>query len=556
MKPKRWKSYLTAVIVILLFAGFFPGEDDIYFQISKNIDLFGKVYKEISLNYVDDINPEQFMRAGIEGMLNTLDPYTIFIDGNKKDEIDLITSGKYGGVGISIGVRGGAVTVVEVLDGYSAQRQGIRIGDEIIGADSVGISPENIDEVSNLVKGKPGTTVELTIVRNEEQDTIHFNLVREEVLVKNLTFYGFVPENSNNVYLKLSSFSRSAASEVLNALKELKAKKEIKSIVLDLRGNPGGLLDVAVDICDKFLPKGDLIVTTKGRDDTNINHYYAEQEPLVGNAKLVVLINNGSASASEIVAGAMQDHDRGIILGTKSYGKGLVQTIIPLNYNTSLKITTAKYYTPSGRCIQKINYAENNKVIAGADSILANKYLTDNKRPVYGAGGITPDTTIDYKIEGGVTKYLLAKGMFFKYADHYYYNHQDGSFSSIKNDKLFDNFKNYLENENFNYSSDAEKAINKLIADADTKQLSPSIHSELRKLKEQFNQIDGSELQIYKSEIVRELKAELASRYLGSEGRVEESLDNDPQFQAAVSILSNEKIYDTLLNYHPEKIRD
>ncbi len=549
MNLKHWKLYLTGAIVVLLFSGFFSGDDDVYFQISKNIDLFGKVYKEISLNYVDNINPEQFMRAGIEGMLGTLDPYTIFIDGNKKDEIDLITNGKYGGVGISIGVRGSAVTVVEVLDGYSAQRQGVRVGDEIIGADSVKITPENIDDVSQLVKGEPGTTVELTIVRNEEQDTIHFNLIREEVLVRNLTYYGFVPENSNNVYLKLSSFSRSAASEVLNALKELKAKKEIKSVVLDLRGNPGGLLDVAVDICDKFLPKGDLIVTTKGRDDTNVNQYFADQEPFAGNAKLVVLINDGSASASEIVAGAMQDHDRGVILGTKSYGKGLVQTITPLNYNASLKITTAKYYTPSGRCIQKINYAENNKVINGADSILASKYLTDNKRPVYGAGGITPDTTIDFKIEGDVTKYLLAKGMFFKFADHYYYNHQNDSFSSIKDEKLFDDFNRYLKSEKFEYSSDAEKSINKMIVDADNKKLDPSIHSELQKLKEQFNQIDGSEMQIYKSEILRELKAELASRYLGSNGRVIEALDNDSQFQAAVSIISNEKIYNRLLNY-------
>lgn len=548
MKFNFWKSFAAGAIVIILFSGFFPGEDDVYFQISKNIDLFGKVYKEISLNYVDNIDPEQFMRAGIEGMLNTLDPYTIYIDGNKKDEIDLITNGKYGGVGISIGVRGSAVTVIEVLDGYSAQRQGIRIGDEIIGANGVSITPENIDDVSNLVKGEPGTTVDLTIVRNEEQDTIHFNLVREEVLVKNLAYYGFFPASSNNVYLKLSSFSRSAASEVLEALKKLKTEKEIKSIVLDLRGNPGGLLDVAVDICNKFLPKGDLIVTTKGRDETNTNQYFSDQEPFVGKSKLVVLINEGSASASEIVAGAMQDHDRGIILGTKSYGKGLVQTITPLNYNASLKITTAKYYTPSGRCIQKINYAENNKVITDADSIPASKYLTDNKRSVYGAGGITPDTTVDFKIEGDITKYLLAKGYIFKFADHFYYAHQNDSFNDIKDEKLFAEFRDYLKNENFDYDSDAEKALNKLIADADHKKLDPDIHTELEKLKKQFNEIDGSELKIYESEIMKELKAELASRYLGSDGRIKEALDNDPQFQTAVSILSNDKIYNRLLN--------
>ncbi|HSP87980.1 MAG TPA: S41 family peptidase, partial [Ignavibacteriaceae bacterium] len=241
MKQSKVFGYIMSFVVIILFSGFFAGKDDIYFEISKNIDLFGTVYKEISLNYVDEIDPEKFMEAGIQGMLNSLDPYTIFIDENKKDDIDLITIGKYGGVGISIGIRGDHVTIVEVLDGYSAQKQGLRIGDILIQAAGKGIGPENIDDISSLVKGEPGTEVELKILRNGDKDTLTFNLLREEVIVKNLTYYGFYPENSNNVYLKLTNFSRSAGDEVKRALKKLQEEKEIKSVVLDLRGNPGGL---------------------------------------------------------------------------------------------------------------------------------------------------------------------------------------------------------------------------------------------------------------------------------------------------------------------------
>src|ERR1035437_7039595 len=289
MKKTGIYKFILPIVIIILFSGFFPGKDDTYFQINKNIDLFAKIYKEISFNYVDPINPEEFMRAGIRGMLGSLDPYTNFIDENKKDEIDLITNGKYGGVGISIGVRGRDVTVVEVMDGYSAQRQGIRIGDILLQAGGIKLTPENVDDISALVKGDPGSTVALKVLRGDNKDTLNFNLIREEVIVRNISFYGFYPENSNNVYMKLTSFSRSAADEMRKDLKELKAKKEIKSVVLDLRGNPGGLLDVAVDICNDFLAKDALIVSTRGRDDSSEKQYLATQEPILKDAKLVLL---------------------------------------------------------------------------------------------------------------------------------------------------------------------------------------------------------------------------------------------------------------------------
>jgi carboxyl-terminal processing protease len=548
LKEKKALQITIACFVIFLFSGFFTGKNDLYFEINKNMDLFSKVYKEITFNYVDNVNPEEFMKAGIQGMLNSLDPYTIYIGQDKKDEIDLITNGKYGGVGISIGVRANKVTVIEVLDGYSAQRQGIRVGDHILQAAGKKITPENVEEISSLVKGDPGTTVDLKVTRNDDQDTINFNLVREEVIVKSLTYAGFYPENSSNVYLKLSNFSRSAADEVRNALKELREKKEIKSIVLDLRGNPGGLLDVAVNICEKFLKKGDLIVSTKGRDDSSQKKYFSNEEPMVGNAKLVVLINDGSASASEIVAGALQDHDRGVILGTKSFGKGLVQTITPLSYNASLKITTAKYYTPSGRCIQKIDYAKENKVFAEDDSIPATPFLTDNKRTVYSAGGITPDTTLDYDIEGDITKELLAKGMFFKFADHYYYSHQNENLKSINDGKLFSLFKDYIKEQKFEYTSDAQKEVDKLIQIASTENMDKKISSQLNQLESEFQNAADLDINKYKQEILRETKEEIATRYSGTEGKIKVGLDYDKQFQAALNILNNAALYDKLLN--------
>jgi len=543
---KKIKWFLGITLIVVIVTGFYPGKGDIYFEISKNLDLLGRVYKEISFNYVDEVDPEKFLRAGIQGMLSSLDPYTIFVDEKKIEDIDLITNGKYGGVGISIGIRGNDVTVVEVMDGYAAQRQGIKIGDMIIEAGGTGITSSNIDQVSSLVKGEPGTTVELKVVRNELRDTLIFNLVREEVIVKNVTYSGFYPENSNNVYLKLSNFSRAASDEIKKTLKELKEQKQIKSVVLDLRGNPGGLLDIAVDICDKFLPRNELVVSTRGRDVNSEKKYFSQEEPILNNdVKIIILINGGSASASEIVAGALQDHDRAVILGTKSFGKGLVQTITPLSYNTSLKITTAKYYTPSGRCIQRIDYSEGSEVIKDPNPVSEQIFFTDSKREVYSKGGITPDTTVEYSINGEITKDLLAKGYFFKFANNYIYNHPEVDYYSINDDELFIELKDYLMSEEFKYSSQAEIEIDNLIKSAAEQD---EIKNELLNIKNELAGLFDKELLIYKNEILRETKSELAARYLGMEGRIQEQLNYDKQVQAALGIFLQNDVYNKLLN--------
>jgi len=546
MKIKKKKIIILSVLLIV-FASGFAFVTDKYFEISKNIDLFSKVYKEVSFNYVEDIDPALFMRAGINGMLNSLDPYTTFIDENKKEDYDLLTTGKYGGIGVSIGLRGDKVTITDVFDGYSSQRQGIRVGDVLIEAANISITPDNIDNISSLVKGKPGTTVNIKILRNEEKDTLSFNIVREEVIVKSLLYAGFFPLNSNNVYLKLNNFSRSASDEIRTALKDLQKTKEIKSIVLDLRNNPGGLLDVAVNLSDDLLPKDNLIVSTQAREKTDEKKYYSLHNPLIENAKIVVLINGNSASASEIVAGALQDHDKAVIVGTKSFGKGLVQTIIPLSYNTSVKITTAKYFTPSGRSIQRIDYTKDSKVITVSDSIIKSSYKTDNNRTVFSGGGINPDTTVEFNEISEVTEDILAKGFFFTFADKYYYLNKNLNFNKINDDLLLNEFKNYLVEQKYTFKSQNLNELNNLTARLKKMAAYKNVISKLNNLKLEIEEVHKSEIDNNKIDILSQLKSELASRYLGHEARNEELLKNDNQFQFAFELTKNNDLYNKLL---------
>ena len=542
---KARNKVLFVVIAVLLFSGFVRKDSDIYFEINKSIDIFGRVYKEVTLNYVDDLNPEEFMLAGINGMLESLDPYTNFIDGSEQKDIDIITKGKYGGIGATVGLRNENITVVDLIEGYSAQRQGIRIGDVITKINDSTVSKDNYDSLSELLKGDPGTTVKITIKREGTDEDLVFNLVREEIEVKNLTYYGFYPQDSNNAYLKLSGFSRTAGEEVKQALLDLKSEKDIKSIVLDLRGNPGGLLDAAIDVCEKFLKKGQLIVTVKGRDSLNTKNYYAEEEPIAGDTKMAVLVDEGSASASEIVAGALQDHDRAIIVGTNSFGKGLVQTVIPLSYNTSLKITTAKYYTPSGRSIQKINYSERNKVFEHGFKLLKEEFKTDNERPVMSAGGITPDSTVVGNSKSFLVKRLYANGMFFQFATHFYNSNKD--IKDYPDTELLNEFKEYLKSKKFEFVSPAEKLIEQLKKAAVEENLDHGLQEYLNKVQGEIDESHSKEFEKYKGDILAAIKEELAARTDGRKGRILESLKFDNQLLTAIDILKVNSIYDKLL---------
>ncbi len=541
------KKLLIASLLFLILSGFIRNDSDFYFELNKSIDIFGKVYKEVVLNYVDPIDPEQFMLAGISGMLESLDPYTSFIDDTHQKDIDIITKGKYGGIGATVGLRNDNVTIVDLIEGYSAQRQGLRIGDIIIKVDDTPISKENYESLSNLLKGDPGTTVKLTIKREGVDEELIFNLVREEIEIKNLSYYGFVPENSNNAYLKLSGFSRSAGEEIKKALMELGTKRNIESIILDLRGNPGGLLDAAVDVCEKFLFKGQLIVTVKGRDTLSVKKYYSNEEPIAKNQKLAILIDEGSASASEIVAGAIQDHDRAVIIGTNSFGKGLVQTVVPLSFNTSLKITTARYYTPSGRCIQKVNYSERRKILQ-KNVYQKLEFKTDNRRKVFSAGGITPDSIVDNKSKSLLIQKLLADGMFFRFATFLFNTNSIQNMNDYADEYLLKEFKNYLKKQNFRFVSPAEKLIVQLKEKAIEENLGAKFIEQLDFAKQQLSENNSKEIDHFKDEILGLIKEELVARTVGRTGRILESLKHDNQFEVALSILNNTNIYKKLLN--------
>lgn len=543
----KQKGILFGLVVVSLLAFGFAELDNIYFSINKNIDIFGRVYKEIVMNYVDEVDPEKFMRSGIDGMLETLDPYTVYLGGKEEDELDLLTHGQYGGIGVTIGVRDGIITVLSAMEGYSAHKQGVKAGDKIIEIDGEKIIGMNSDSVRMRVRGEPGTVVKLKIEREGEKNPIEFVLVREEIQVHNVGYSGYVKDGIG--YIKLERFSRRAGEEVRQAVKELQAKGTLKGVILDLRDNPGGLLDAAVDVCSKFLPRGSTIVTTKGRKGGEEKVYAVEEEPLLPTLPLAVIINKSSASASEIVAGAMQDVDRGVIVGTRSFGKGLVQTLIPLSYNTSMKITTARYYTPSGRCIQEIDYLHKNKdgVFATTPDSLKREFKTKNGRLVKELGGISPDTAVENGIHSGFFAELIRKAMFFKFATFYVSQHPSFEGEFAVNDEVLKQFEEYVAAQKFEYTEPAEKQLNELKETMKKERYNSTSIASVDGLLAQLQKEKTNAFARYKDEIRNELNEELNGRYNGENGRTQVSLKTDQQVQLAASLLMNTKAYNRLL---------
>ena len=549
----RWiaarKKYFTLAVVLTLAAlggivvGFKIADSDYFFKINKSIDIFGRVYKEVAVNYVDEIDPEKFMESGIDGMLGTLDPYTNFINETEGDEVELLTSGKYGGIGVTIGVREGYITILSLMEGYSAQRQGVQPGDrllEIDGKSVVGSKPEN---VRSLTRGEPGTELHLKIERDDEPKPLEFVLVREEIQLKNISYADFVGDGI--AYVRLERFSRSAGDELRLAIKDMKLKDSIKSIILDIRDNPGGLLDAAVDIVEKFVPKNSLIVSTHGRKPESEKKYYAAEEPMLPNTPLIVLVNRNSASASEIVAGAIQDLDRGVILGTRTFGKGLVQTITPLVYNTQLKITTAKYYTPSGRCIQEIDYLHKNKdgVFAITPDSLRREFKTLKGRPVFELGGVHPDTAVEDSERSTLYKELLRKSMYFKFATKFLSLYKELPSPFPPGDELLKEFQQFLDEQKFTYQDEGEVKLKEFKDLADSKHYSATVQREIEELRNEITKDKSNSLERNKPEIIRMLKSEIMSRYKGEVGRIEASLAGDVQLTAAKNLLSDSKEY-------------
>jgi carboxyl-terminal processing protease len=548
----------VAIVAVLTISAGFIRPSDTFFEVAKNIELLGKVYREIALNYVDEISVSEFMRAGIDGMLATLDPYTVFMDEEQSEDVEQLTTGKYAGIGVTIGTdRDGNVVIYSITDGYSAQKAGMRIGDKIVKINGIDVRRKEVSDVRALIKGEPDTEVRITVEREGERQPIEFTLIRREIQIKNVTFAGLVDDETIG-YIKLERFSVNAANEVADAIRAIedsaKAKgKTLQGMVLDLRGNPGGLLDAAVNVASKFVEQGSVIVTTKGRDSLRIKNYTSSAPPLLKDLPLAVLINSNSASASEIVAGAIQDLDRGIIVGMRSFGKGLVQTITRLPYNTSLKITTAKYYTPSGRLIQEVDYFHRNKregkrtVFVNEPDTVRHAFKTKAGRIVYDGGGIAPDIEVPDETPSVVELALYRRSAFFRFANQYQAKHPVMPKDFKADDKLFAEFKAFLDRDNFSYDSEGERKMAELLEIAAKYDYQDDVRKQIQELQTTIAAEKEKELIRQKSRILSILEREILTRYHGDSAGLQVALKSDRQLKAAIAVLKDQKKYKAML---------
>ena len=529
---------LTIAAVIVIAAS----KSDIYAEIMKSQRLVNNVYKNLIANYVDDFDVEAFTRMTIDDMVGELDPYTVFIEAEDRHSLDLLTTGKYGGVGIQIGKREDKLTVIAPMDDTPAKRAGITNGDVIIKIDSTFTDELSLDVASDMIRGIKGTKVILTIERFGNDELLEFELTRADITVKDVAYAEMIDDNIG--YIRLTRFSKNSGPEMRTALNKF-IENDASAFILDLRNNPGGLLGSSIEILEMILPKDQLLLTTKGRNKESNRSIYSKRTPIIPEEmEIVVLINEGSASASEIVAGTLQDLDRAVIMGKRSYGKGLVQSVVGLDKDHALKITTAKYYTPSGRLIQKPGYINEKLVVAKTDEDTS--FVTAGGRTVKAGGGIEPDFEVEVDYNYPLTYECLRKGAFFSYVQKHKQSYT--SIQELKNDtQLLDNFQNYLFEIELEVITAGEKALN------DTKEKLSDIDSTNTKLNAAFKVIEkfieNHEGTLFEKEIEKLsefLYDEFASVYEGESGRFKEQLKNDQTVNEALIILQNNTVYNSV----------
>ncbi len=518
---------------------------DNYFQISKNIDIFGKIYRQINEHYVDDIEPNEFIRIGIDAMLKSLDPYTNYIPQNEIEDYQFLTTGQYGGIGAVISQRDKKIIITEPYEGSPAHKNDIHVGDEIVEVNGKTAEGLKTDEVRNLLRGQAGTEVTLKLRRHGQIITKTFK--REEIKVKNVRYAGMVNEEIG--YLTLSSFTQDAAQEVKDAVINLK-KQGAKKIILDLRGNPGGLLNQAIMISNLFVNKGETIVSTKGKQETSNRTYVAENTPLDLEIPIAVLVNENSASASEIVSGVIQDLDRGVVVGQRTYGKGLVQNTLPLSYGAQIKITTAKYYTPSGRCIQKLDYSHktNGKATVIPDS-MKKAFKTRNQRIVYDGGGILPDIEVKPEEYPEVLQALVTHNVLFDFVVKYRETHD--KIASPKDfevdDNIYNDFVKFAMDKNFSYNTLLENKVKELRKTAEKDKNYDLIKADIDNLEKKIKSDKAKDLQTYKKEIKEFLDLEFAFHYYLESGKIQQSFRHDAEVLEAVKVLNDPVRYNQIL---------
>jgi carboxyl-terminal processing protease len=546
-RSKFKKALLPLVVIISIFS--FSFVEDL-FQVSKNLDIFAAIYKQLSINYVDDVNSSEMMKNGIDAMLEELDPYTEYIPESDIEDYKLkYVSTQYGGIGATISNRAGKVIVAEPYAGFPAQKADIRAGDEFLEINGVSLKGKTNEQVSSMLKGSKGTPVKLRVQRPGMPKSMELNLTREEIRQNNVPYYGML---ANNVgYIKLDKFLENSAQEVKDALAELK-KNNINGLVLDLRFNGGGILQEAVKIVNLFVDKGVTVVIQKGRNREKSITYNTFSTPLEPNLPLVVLVNNRSASASEIVAGSLQDLDRAVVIGQRSFGKGLVQQTFNLPYNSLVKVTVAKYYTPSGRCIQALDYTHRDTdgmVVKVADSLIT-EYKTKSGRSVYDGSGIFPDVFVKPMRYSLITQTLASRYHIFDYATQY--RNLKASISDAKNFRLSDaeynDFIAFLSKRDYNYDTRVEKLLNELRDEAEKENKIGDLKPEFDALKAKVSHSKKNDLVLFKDEIRKVLESEIVSRYYFEKGRLEQNFKYDNELNEAQKVLSDKSVLASILN--------
>ncbi|MFN8145504.1 MAG: S41 family peptidase [Bacteroidia bacterium] len=549
MKMKNYKLWLLVIATSVVSVISFSFVDE-YFEVSKNLDIFSSVYREVNMFYVDTTDPGKLMKKGIDSMLESLDPYTNFIPESDIEDYRFLTTGQYGGIGALIKQKGDAVIISDPYEGYPAQKSGLLAGDQILEIDGNSTKNKKTDDISRLLKGSPKTQVRLLIQRDGEKNPFEKTIVREEIKVKSVPYYGMVGEDIG--YIRLNSFTENAGKDVGAAMKDLQSKHTLKGLVFDLRNNPGGLLNEAVNVSNLFVERGQDIVSTKGRYKDMDKTYKALNEAIDPNLPLALLVNSGSASASEIVSGSLQDLDRAVIVGQRTFGKGLVQTTRPLSYNTQMKITTAKYYIPSGRCIQALDYTHRNEdgSVGKVPDSLVSAFNTRAGRKVYDGGGILPDLVTEPQKLSNISQSLISKNILFDYATRYRRLHPE--IASVNNFELtdsdFNDFVSYISDKEYDYSTKSEKAMEDLKKNSEDEKYFQDIRTEYDALKNKLAHNKQADVEKNKSEILQLLKEEIIARYYFQSGRIEVSLKNDPDLKNAVDVIQDKVRYTGILN--------
>lgn len=555
--PKRPVIHLksVAVGVSIAFASFLfiqAKTTDNYFEISKNLDIFTNIFKELNDAYVDPMEPGKMVKAGIDAMLEGLDPYTNYITESDIEDFEFMTTGKYGGIGASMRRKGDDIYVGEVYENSPAQKAGLHPGDMVISIDNNLLHGKTIDDISVWLKGAPGTQLSMKIRDAYTGEENVRMITRGEIELSSVPYAGFVGDGKDVAFVKLTQFTPGCSRLVKKALDSLKAAQPgLKGVVLDLRNNPGGLLDEAVNVCNLFVDKGQLIVSTKGKSKQWNSEFRTQGPAWDLKIPVTVLINRMSASASEIVSGTLQDLDRGIVIGARSYGKGLVQTTRPLGYNAKLKLTTARYFTPSGRCIQEIEYAHRNAdgSASKVPDSLKQVYKTKNGRKVQSGGGVEPDVKIADDELSKVSVALYTKNYFFDYATAYVKQNKTiapaGTFSLSEAD--FGGFVKWLEGKDYAYKSETEIALDSIREVAAREKYLETIKADLTALQTKLSHDKKQDLIKNKAEVMHLLESEIVTRYYYARGKIENGLRYDDELKSALLFIYNSAKYQSIL---------